>query len=104
MTPFAWLWTLPMRAFEPGNLKVVLRRHFAAPTISISQRVRAGAFDEFICNAIGVARGITGLVLESVGFSHGGAPLSFQRVWIPPNDCFLDMSQVNAARRADALA
>jgi len=104
MTRFEGLLSLPLRALDPGNFKVILRDQFAAPTLSISQRIRIAGFDAEICDAIGVPADTTGVILDSVGFSYGEAPLSFQTVWIPPNECSLDMSRVDWDSRREALS
>jgi DNA-binding GntR family transcriptional regulator len=103
MTRFAALHTLPIRSFDAGNLKVVLRDRFAAPTLAISQRVRVAPLGDEVCDAIGVAADTVGMILEAVGFTYANAPLSFQTVWIPPSAFVLDMSHVrwdDAARAA----
>jgi GntR family transcriptional regulator len=104
MTRFAALHALPVRAFDAGNLKIVLRDRFAAPTLAISQRIRAAVFEPDVCAAIGVAVDTTGIILESVGFTYADAPLSFQVVWIPPSDRVLDMSQVSWDQSRPAIA
>jgi GntR family transcriptional regulator len=104
MTRFAALQSLPVGAFEAGNLKIVLRDRFAAPTLSISQRIRVASFEAGVCATIGVPGETTGVILESVGFTYANVPLSFQRVWIPPNDALLDMSQVSWDQRPGAPA
>jgi DNA-binding GntR family transcriptional regulator len=103
MTRFAALHTLPIRSFDAGNLKIVLRDRFAAPTLAISQRVRVAPLGSDICRAIEVAPDTVGMILEAVGFTYANMPLSFQTVWIPPSAFHLDMSHVrwdDAARAA----
>lgn len=89
---FGRLLTLPSSAVEGVNLKQIFAAEFAAPTLGVTQIVRAEPFDEDAAGAMRIDPGTTGLVMEVAARTHGGAPLSFQTICIPPSPLGLDVS------------
>lgn len=91
-TRFGRLLSLPSSAVEGVNLKQLFAAEFAAPTLGVTQIVRAEGFDEDAAAAMRVPSGTSGLVMEVAAQTHGGAPLSFQTICIPPSPFGLDVS------------
>jgi GntR family transcriptional regulator len=97
---FARILDKPIAAIESINLKKLFADEFGAPTISVEQSVRAHLLAPEIAKLIGVPKGVCGMVLEAVAFTHGRAPFSFQSIHIPPSGYALDVSPFMNAPRA----
>jgi DNA-binding GntR family transcriptional regulator len=94
---FARILEKPSAAIESVNLKKLFADEFGAPTVSVEQSVRSHLLAPEIAKLIGVAKGVCGMVLEAVAFTHGRAPFSFQCIHIPPSDYALDVSPFMSA-------
>lgn len=83
-TRFARLLRMAEKRLADTNLKVVLENEFSAPTLRSEgfATVVPLALDD--AAALGVPRGSSGIRLDIVSRSFGHAPISFQRVLIPP--------------------
>ncbi len=93
---FSRLLQLPRRDIESVNLKLLLASGFNAPTLATTQTVLLQPFPAAVAEAIGVRAGTLGLLLQIVGTSRGGVPITFQRIHGPPSDCEMEIG-------ADAL-
>lgn len=97
MTRFAGLRRARKESRASLNLKRILAEEFNAPTLSVTQQVRAARFSPAVCDYLALEPGTTGLVLEVVGLSYGSEPVSFHVVWVPPTEHRLDMSYESGA-------
>ena len=82
------------------NLRRILGDELGAPTTSVTQRVRIVRLADDICDALSIDHGTNGLMIDAIGHSYGGDAISFHRIWAPPSEYALDMTQdapVNAA-------
>ena len=93
---FGRLLEMPRRDIESVNLKRLLASHFNAPTLATAQTVLLHPFSAATAKAVGVDAGTPGLLLQIVGISRGGVPITFQRIHVPPSDCEMEIG-------ADAL-
>ena len=97
---FGGILELPLEALESVNLKLVLAERFAAPTLSVTQRLRVETFPEEVCELLEMERRANGLFLEIVANSFDERPISYQRIYVPPTDLLMDLSP----RRAEISA
>ena len=82
-TRFGRLLRMAEKRLADTNLKAVLASEFAAPTLrsdGVAHVVQASADD---VKLLRIARGC-GLQLQIVGYTFGKAPITFQRVFVPP--------------------
>ena len=75
------------------NLRRVLGEELGATTMSVTQRVRILRFADDICDGLSIARGVIGLMIDAIGDGLGGDAISFHRIWVPPSEYALDMTQ-----------
>jgi len=75
------------------NLRRILEEEFGAPTISVTQHVNFVPFTDDNCDKLSVNRGTNGLRIDAIGHDKGGKPISYHRIWVPPNEYTLDMTQ-----------
>ncbi len=75
------------------NLRSVLGEELGAPTISVTQRVKIVRLPDDICDALSVNHGTDGLNIDAIGHGYGGRAISFHRIWAPPTEYALDMTQ-----------
>lgn len=68
------------------NLKQVLESDFAAPTLSATGTANVVAMSAEDARITGVARGTMCLQIDIVGRSLGRAPITFQRMIVPPTE------------------
>jgi len=81
---FARLLRTAERRLSDSNLKQVLETDFAAPTLFASGLASVAAIAPDDARVIGVPRGTMGLRIDIVGRSFGYAPITFQRMIVPP--------------------
>lgn len=75
------------------NLRSILVEELGAPTISVTQRVKIVQLTDDICDALSIDHGADGLNIDAIGHGYGGEAISFHRIWAPPTDYALDMTQ-----------
>lgn len=68
-----------------ANLKTVLENEFAAPTLSAEGVALIVPLEAEDAGVIGVTSSTTGLQIDIVGRSFGRAPITFQRMIVPPS-------------------
>lgn len=83
---FAKLLRASERRLSDNNLKQVLETDFAAPTLSASGVANVVVMTPEDARVIGVPRGTMGLQIDIVGRSFGHAPITFQRMVVPPTE------------------
>lgn len=100
LTRFSALKRVLPRELENANIKRILAERFNAPTLAVNQQVRAECLPDDVAEALSLKPGAIGLRVDVVGFSYGNEPISYQQIWIPPSECYLDMTHEEAATRA----
>ena len=75
------------------NLRRILGEELGAPTVSVTQRVRIMHLPKDVCEALSLGHGTIGLMVDAIGHGYGGGAISFHRIWVPPTDYALDMTQ-----------
>lgn len=88
---FARLLRIADKRLVDTNLKTVLEREFAAPTLRSEGLATLRLFTPEESAAMTVPRGTSGLQLDIVSRSFGNMPISFQRVLVPPTRCALKL-------------
>lgn len=88
---FAKLLRMAPRRLADTNLKTVLAREFSAPTLASQGLATLRPLSGPEAAALGLQAGSMGLQLEIVSRSFGHAPISFQRVLVPPTSCGLKL-------------
>ena len=83
---FGKLLRVAERRLSDSNLKEVLETDFAAPTLSASGLANVVAIKPDDARIIGIPRGTMGLQIDIVGRSFGHAPITFQRMIVPPTE------------------
>lgn len=74
-----------------GNLKRFLAEEFQTPTHAVEQFIQPCKIDNDVCSLLKIARGSTGMLLNSVGRTVGQEPITFQALWIPSGPYHLQM-------------
>jgi DNA-binding GntR family transcriptional regulator len=83
-TRFARLLRMAERRLTDTNLKFLLAKHFAAPTLHSEGLATVATLDAEDAALIAVPGGTAGLQIDIVGRSFGHEPVTYQRVAIPP--------------------
>ena len=102
-TRFGRLLRMAEKRLADTNLKAVLASEFAAPTLrsdGVAHVVEASADD---AKLLRIERGC-GLQLQIIGYSFGKAPITFQRVFVPPTAHGLRLDFAPPHRGAEAIA
>ena len=68
------------------NVKALIAAEHHIALARFAETMRVAKFPDAICNAIDVARGTSGAVLEIVARDRKGAAVYFQDLFIPPTD------------------
>ncbi len=89
---FGALRDIAMAQLRNVNIKTILARQFNAPTLSITQFVRAAPIPIEAEAPLGLADGTIGMEVDVVGHSYGKESIFLQRIWYPASDCYMDMT------------
>lgn len=100
LTRFAGLTRAFPRDLENVNIKRILAEKFNAPTLAVRQKVRAERLADEVADHLSLPHGTSGLRVDVTGLSYGNEPISYQQIWVPPTDCYLDMTHEESATRA----
>jgi DNA-binding GntR family transcriptional regulator len=92
-TRFGRLLTFPISDVESLNLKQILSDEFNAPTMSVDQTVRAQVPAREIAKKIGLPAKTPCLLLQIVATCRRREPISFQRIYVPPADYEMELTQ-----------
>ena len=92
LTRFSALRDIAMAQLKNVNIKTILARQFNAPTLSITQCVRAAPIPSAAATPLGLAEGTIGMEVHVVGHSYGKESIFLQRIWYPVSDCYMDMT------------
>lgn len=87
---------------EGVNLKLLLSSRFNSPTLATEQTVQVKAFPQSVTQYIGAKPRTSGLVLQIVGFSRDRAPITFQRIYVPPTEYEMEVSADAHSAPSDA--
>lgn len=74
------------RELDGTSIRDLLRDRFNAPTLSVEQTFCCQALPPRVCKEIAVPHGTYGILWEIRGSSYRDAPITFQRVYVPPAD------------------
>lgn len=91
MTRFKRLLKLPKATVESVNLKQVLSDEFDAPTLAVDQTVKVLKPPAEVATAIGLAARANCMRLQILATSRRREPITFQRIYVPPVDCELEL-------------
>lgn len=81
---FARLLRMAEKRLADNNLKSILETEFGAPTLRAEGLARVVSLSAQECVCMAVEPGTWGMQMEIVARSFGHAPISFQRVVVPP--------------------
>lgn len=90
-TRFGRLLRIATRRLSDTNLKALLESEFSAPTLRSQGQCRSAQILGDDARIVQVPAGTSGLRLDIVGYSFGHAPITWQRVVIPPTPCGLKL-------------
>lgn len=101
---FGGLLEFPEASLEDVNLKDIFAAEFDAPTVAVRERVCAVALEPDVAKHLGESANAPAMRLEVIAYTRGGAPFSFQEIFIPSSDYPLDITSANprSDNRADA--
>lgn len=91
MTRFKRLLKLPKATVESVNLKQVLGEQFDAPTLAVSQTAKVLTVPAEVAKMMGVSTRTSCLLLQIQATSRRREPITFQRIYVPPVDCEMDL-------------
>lgn len=83
---------------ESINLRRLLAEELGAPTVAVTQHLKILRLAREICEALDVPPGTTGLMFDAIGHGYGRDAIFFHRIWVPPNDYSLDITQAGPPR------
>lgn len=83
---FRMLAGVDLHELEGASIRDLLSDRFNAPTLKVEQTFRCTALPPRVCRDINVIHGTMGILWEICGRSYRDAPITFQRVYVPPVD------------------
>lgn len=101
---FSGLMEMPQEDIEGVNLKLLLANRFNSPTIATTQTVQVKTFTKEIVHHIGARQRTSGLLLQIVGIGRGGIPITFQRIYVPPSECEMEVGAEGGPALVAAVA
>lgn len=83
---FPEILAIPLQQFDRVRIRTLLAERFNAPTLSLTQHAYATQFPDEVIHLLKLPkkRGC-GMVLEVFSYTHHQSPVSFQRIYIPPD-------------------
>lgn len=88
---FRPLLDMPTGFLSQKNLRVLMHESFNAPTLSGVHRLNCRPLAPADAAVIGCAEGGPGIYMTALGYTFREAPISFQRIVIPPTDYELEI-------------
>jgi GntR family transcriptional regulator len=76
----------------PVNLKKFLAEEFDTATQSVEQFIQPCVFAKDVCSLLKIEKSSSGMLLNSVGRSTGQEAITFQSLWIPAGDYYLEIA------------
>nr|WP_255599449.1 UTRA domain-containing protein [Afifella sp. IM 167] len=74
------------------SIRDMLAERFNAPTLNIRQTMLCQALPPRVTRLIGVPAGQYGIVWSICGMSYRDAPVTWQRIFLPPSDRVLEIA------------
>ena len=74
------------KELESENIKTILHHEFNVHFSNISQTFQCVTFPDQICEPLEVESGTTGMLMEIFAYSNQKRTIYYQKVYIPPND------------------
>lgn len=92
-TRFDRLLKLPISDVESVNLKQLLNEEFNVPTLAVQQTAMIVNPSRDICKRLAIARGAACLRLHVVATSRRREPITFQKIYVPPVNYELELTE-----------
>lgn len=90
----------PTADMERIGLRQLLLERFDAPTVRMRKTIRLMMADDEIAGVLEIAPGEPVMRTTVTGFTYGDRPITFLRLYVPPNDCEMDVSALPKDIRA----
>lgn len=100
---FKRMLTLKISRLESVNLKQLLSDEFGAPTVSVSQTARIVVPPPEVARKLGLKKSTHCLLLQIEARSRRADVISYQQIYVPPNECELEITE-NLHEQAVTLA
>ena len=88
---FGFILDMPIRELDRAAFNYMLSTQFNAPTLRTVQHFRATEIPAHVCTDIEVDAGTVGMHWELYGYTYRDAPISYQRVYVPPAEARLQI-------------
>ena len=88
---FGEIVTMKRDDFDGASIRDLLAEQFNAPTFSVEQFMLCQPLPPRVVHQMGVPLGTFGVIWTITGLSYRNAPITWQRVFMPPNDRPLNM-------------
>jgi GntR family transcriptional regulator len=83
---FPEILAIPLQQFHRVRIRTLLAERFNAPTLALTQHAYATQFPDEVIHLLKLPKKRScGMVLEVFSFTHHQSPVSFQRIYIPPD-------------------
>jgi GntR family transcriptional regulator len=90
---FKRMLTLKISRLESVNLKQLLSEEFGAPTVSVSQTARVIRPPAPVASKLRIDPSAHCLLLQIEARSRRADVISYQQIYVPPNDCELEITE-----------
>lgn len=77
---------IPLNNLMGANLKVLIVRSAGRPLTALKEHVRQLELPGYVCKAIQVPQGTTGLLVQCTAYAGDDAPMYYQEMYIPPTE------------------
>ncbi|GAB2888982.1 GntR family transcriptional regulator [Paralcaligenes ginsengisoli] len=94
---FEGMLDIPAARLEDVNLKEILEMEFGYPTVEAKGGARLVRLEPRIAMLMDLAPGSWALKINIHGKTRGQQPISYQKMFVPPSDCELDMDFTGAS-------
>jgi GntR family transcriptional regulator len=81
----------PMESLMGANLKLLIVRAAGRAITSLKELLRQVELPGYVCRAIGVKKGSTGIMVQATAYGSNNTSLYYQELYIPPNNRSLYM-------------
>lgn len=93
---FRGMLDMPKTRLEDINLKEILESEFGYPTLQAKGAARLVQLEPRVAALMDVAPGSWGLKVNILGKTRGQQPISYQKMFVPPTECELDMDFIGS--------
>ncbi len=77
---------IPLDNLMGANLKVLIVRSAGRPLTALKEQMRQLQLPGYVCKAIQVPRGTTGMLVECTAYAGDDTPMYYQEMYIPPTE------------------